>query len=100
MTASSVSKIYRARQFGPPDRPLSEMCYEHEGKQAAPNYARCNEEAQKWYASVFKLRELQHANAERLAPWFALMPIPVAWLVVYMFVGLTRWLRRGFQPAS
>ena len=48
----------------------------------------------------FRLRELQYANAERLAPWFALVPIPVAWFIVYVFVWLTHWVRRGFQPTA
>jgi hypothetical protein len=28
-----------------------------------------------------------------------LAPIPIAWLIVYMFVGLYRWIRRGFVRA-
>jgi len=28
-----------------------------------------------------------------------LAPIPLAWLIIYMFVGIYRWIRRGFARA-
>jgi hypothetical protein len=30
----------------------------------------------------------------------ALVPIPIAWLLVYIVVWTVRWIRRGFQPAA
>ena len=32
------------------------------------------------------------------AAFVGLAPIPLAWLIVYMFIGLYRWIRRGFAP--
>jgi hypothetical protein len=32
------------------------------------------------------------------AAGFALIPIPIAWLVVYGFVALFRWIKAGFKP--
>src|SRR5215472_92402 len=29
-----------------------------------------------------------------------LIPIPVAWLLVYIVVWTARWIRRGFQPST
>jgi hypothetical protein len=34
----------------------------------------------------------------RKVAW-TLLPIPVAWLFVYIMVWLARWIRRGFHPA-
>jgi hypothetical protein len=31
---------------------------------------------------------------------FALVPIPIAWLVVYGFLTVTRWIRRGFIASA
>lgn len=54
--------------------------------------------------------ERDHANAAELirehtgdtpawyfAAIFAFVPIPLAWLIVYAFIGLWRWTRRGFN---
>jgi hypothetical protein len=30
----------------------------------------------------------------------ALVPLPIAWLLVYIVVWTVRWIRRGFQPAA
>ena len=34
------------------------------------------------------------------AAFNALMPVPVAWLLVYIIVWTVRWIRRGFQPST
>ena len=34
------------------------------------------------------------------ATMVALIPIPVAWLLVYIVVWAVRWIRRGFQPST
>jgi hypothetical protein len=90
--------------FGPPANPLPwpfwNSCLERQAKLPAPNYDGCHQGDAKWWANQSKLRELQHANAEQLAPWLALVPIPIAWLLVYSVVWIVRWIRRGFQPAS
>ena len=31
----------------------------------------------------------------RLEVFVALVPIPIAWLLAYMFIGVWRWVRRG-----
>jgi len=31
---------------------------------------------------------------------FALVPIPLVWLLVYIVVWATSWIRRGFQPSA
>ena len=30
----------------------------------------------------------------------ALVPIPIAWLLVYIVVWIVRWIRRGFHPST
>ena len=42
--------------------------------------------------------ELLHKN--EAAAFNALLPIPIVWLLVYGFIGLFRWIRRGFQPST
>ncbi len=42
--------------------------------------------------------ELLHKN--ETAAFNALVPIAIAWLLVYIVVWIVRWVRRGFQPAS
>jgi hypothetical protein len=95
--------VWAIKYFAPPDHflewPFVKSCYEQEAKRPSPNYGHCDQDAQKWYESQFKFRELQIANAERLALWFALAPIPIVWLLVYSVVWIGRWVRRGFQPA-
>ena len=99
-----VGGVWALKAFGPPENipepPFFNLCLEQEAKQPTPNAARCNDAAQKWYASLFKLRNLQHANAERLALWYAFLPIPIAWLLVYCVSWMVRWVRRGFQPST
>jgi hypothetical protein len=34
------------------------------------------------------------------AAFFAFVPIPIAWLIVYGFIWLTRWISRGFKPST
>ena len=34
------------------------------------------------------------------AAFVAFVPIPIAWLIVYGFVGLFRWIGRGFKPLT
>ena len=82
-----------------PDWPYSALCQDAETRKPNPNYERCIDDAQKWYEGQDKLRKLDFEDAERLAPWFALAPIPVAWFTIYVFVWLGRWIRRGFQLA-
>ena len=45
-------------------------------------------------------RRLDLLNKNETAAFNALVPIPIAWLLVYGLLGLVRWIRRGFQPAS
>jgi hypothetical protein len=45
--------------------------------------------AKNWPAAVGEQR------AE--AAFNALAPIPLAWLLAYLVLGITRWVRRGFQ---
>jgi hypothetical protein len=98
-----VGWILGLKAFGPHgdvlEPPFFDFCNETESKSPTPNYARCTREAQQWLVIQYRLRERQHADAERLAPWFAFAPIPIAWLLVYIVVWTARWVRRGFQPA-
>lgn len=32
--------------------------------------------------------------------FLAFVPIPIAWLIVYGLIALTRWIRTGFKPTS
>jgi TPR repeat protein len=31
---------------------------------------------------------------------FALVPLPIAWLLAYALVRLVRWIRAGFKPSA
>ncbi len=58
---------------------------------------------QVWNPCWAKLGENFLHNAE--GHWWAaaivgLVPIPVAWLIIYGCVGIFRWIRRGFRNAS
>ena len=42
-------------------------------------------------------------NAEghwMFAALFALVPLPIAWLLAYALVHLVRWIRAGFKPSA
>jgi|GraSoiStandDraft_47_1057283.scaffolds.fasta_scaffold277881_2 hypothetical protein len=42
-------------------------------------------------------------NAEghwMFAALFALVPLPIAWLLAYALVRLVRWIRAGFKPSA
>src|SRR4029079_1257289 len=79
-----IGFVWASKHFGPPDQllewPFAKFCYEQQGKQPTPNYARCDADAQKWYSDQFDLRQIEIADAERLPPWFAFVPIPIVWL--------------------
>jgi hypothetical protein len=47
------------------------------------------------YQDTFTLSHLWSASA-----FFALVPIPLAWLSVYVAICTLRWVWRGFQPAA
>jgi hypothetical protein len=45
-------------------------------------------------------RSLEVLHKNESAAFNALVPIPIAWLLVYIVVWTVRWVRRGFQPAG
>ena len=45
------------------------------------------------------LADARSKETGTIAFW-TLAPIVVVWLLAYAVVGLVRWVRRGFQPAS
>ena len=49
-------------------------------------------------AEWFSQEELAELEAARV--WAALLPIIVAWVLVYIVVWTVRWIRRGFQPST
>jgi hypothetical protein len=38
-------------------------------------------------------------DRQEAALLFALMPIPIGWLLVYTVIWVGRWIHRGFKPA-
>jgi hypothetical protein len=74
-----------------------------------PVYDQCSE-AQKRDPQTARgmdcLREAQRiawATTPKVSGWSmalaALVPIPIAWLLVYALIALVRWIRRGFSPS-
>jgi hypothetical protein len=61
-------------------------CYEtHSG-----DWTQCDQDFHRDYSVAI-------GNHWLYAAVFGLVPIPLGWLIVYGFVGLWRWIRRGFR---
>jgi hypothetical protein len=57
------------------------------------NYDACSQTFAKDYAKGV-------AGHWYAAAFIGLVPIPIAWLLVYGLIALVRWIRRGFQPLT
>lgn len=76
------------------------LCMRAQINAELPDRASCDRQLARNRAEAERIRPQQEAKNVRLATLLALVPIPIAWLLVYALVWLVRWVRRGFQPAG
>jgi hypothetical protein len=70
-----------------------DVCNRSQTAKGSSDFSRCSGEFEKMF---YTFAEGSWGNVA----FVALAPIPFAWLVAYIIVWLTRWIRRGFNPAS
>jgi hypothetical protein len=84
----------------------SAECARNEGREDEPGRMPCPSAQSHYdaalngcYAKLEQTRAMWLVGSWGDAAISALLPIPVAWLLVWGLVGLVRWIRRGFQAS-
>jgi hypothetical protein len=73
---------------------LDQLCLE----QPNADVGACNRRLWEDLADEAPLEIVQKTEDAHDAIFFALVPIPIGWLVAYALVGLVRWVKPGFRP--
>lgn len=66
------------------------ICYSIQNSRPQPDYAKCHAEAGQYMDTMMTGRREEPVV-------LALLPIPFAWLIVYLIVKVWRWVRAGFD---
>jgi hypothetical protein len=93
ITAGLVSHNIGLRRAEYMSSSMYSACADVAGTRHDYDFSGCKSKAEKTYEDY-----LTRAWADALLVSF--VPIPFAWLVAYMIVGVWRWVKRGFKTPS